>query len=38
VSEQEAVRILQGAVSKGELDPAVVAALAAQVRSADGNR
>src|SRR5437763_1977753 len=33
VSEQEAVRILQGAVSRGELDPAVVAALAAQVRS-----
>jgi len=38
VSEQEAVRILQGAVSKGELDPAVVAALAAQVRSQEGNR
>ncbi len=36
VSEPEAVRILQGAVGKGELDPAVVAALAAQVRSADG--
>ena len=34
VSEQEAVRILQGAVGRGELDPAVVAALAAQVRSA----
>ncbi len=33
VSEQEAVRILQGAVGRGELDPAVVAALAAQVRS-----
>jgi response regulator RpfG family c-di-GMP phosphodiesterase len=33
VSEQEAVRILQGAVARGELDPAVVAALAAQVRS-----
>ncbi len=33
VSEQEAVRILQGAVTRGELDPAVVAALAAQVRS-----
>ncbi len=38
VSEQEAVRILQGAVSRGELDPAVVAALAAQVRSAEGSR
>ena len=38
VSEQEAVRILQGAVSKGELDPAVVAALAAQVRSAEAPR
>jgi response regulator RpfG family c-di-GMP phosphodiesterase len=38
VSEQEAVRILQGAVSRGELDPAVVAALAAQVRSAEANR
>ena len=35
VSEPEAVRILQGAVSRGELDPAVVAALAAQVRSAE---
>ena len=35
VSEQEAVRILQGAVTRGELDPAVVAALAAQVRSAE---
>ncbi|HEV8655672.1 MAG TPA: HD domain-containing phosphohydrolase [Candidatus Limnocylindria bacterium] len=33
VSEQEAVRILQGAVGRGELDPAVVASLAAQVRS-----
>jgi response regulator RpfG family c-di-GMP phosphodiesterase len=33
VSEQEAVRILQGGVGRGELDPAVVAALAAQVRS-----
>ena len=33
VSEPEAVRILQGAVTRGELDPAVVAALAAQVRS-----
>ncbi|HYK97904.1 MAG TPA: HD domain-containing phosphohydrolase [Candidatus Acidoferrales bacterium] len=38
VSEQEAVRILQGAVSKGELDPAVVAALAAQVRSVEATR
>ena len=34
VTEQEAVRILQGAVAGGELDPAAVAALAAQVRSA----
>lgn len=34
VTEQEAVRILQGAVARGELDPAAVAALAAQVRSA----
>ncbi len=38
VSEQEAVRILQGAVTKGELDPAVVAALAAQVRAMEGAR
>jgi response regulator RpfG family c-di-GMP phosphodiesterase len=38
VSEQEAARILQGAVAKGELDPAVVAALAAQVRSAEASR
>jgi response regulator RpfG family c-di-GMP phosphodiesterase len=38
VSEPEAVRILQGAVSKGELDPAVVAALAAQVRSVEATR
>jgi len=38
VSEPEAVRILQGAVSRGELDPAVVAALAAQVRSTEANR
>jgi len=38
VSEPEAVRILQGAVTKGELDPAVVAALAAQVRSMEGAR
>jgi HD-GYP domain-containing protein (c-di-GMP phosphodiesterase class II) len=36
VSEPEAVRILQGAVGRGELDPAVVAALAAQVRSGGG--
>jgi response regulator RpfG family c-di-GMP phosphodiesterase len=34
VTEQEAVRILQGSVGRGELDPAAVAALAAQVRSA----
>lgn len=33
VSEQEAVRILQGAVGRGELDPAVVATLAALVRT-----
>ncbi|HUG06569.1 MAG TPA: HD domain-containing phosphohydrolase [Candidatus Limnocylindria bacterium] len=33
VSEQEAVRIVQGAVARGELDPAVVAALVARVRS-----
>jgi putative two-component system response regulator len=38
VSEQEAVRIIQGAVAKGEVDPAVVAALAAQVRSAEASR
>jgi response regulator RpfG family c-di-GMP phosphodiesterase len=36
VTEQEAVRILQGAVGRGELDPAVVAALGAQVRSGPG--
>ena len=33
VSEAEAVRILQAAVGRGELDAAVVAALATQVRS-----
>ena len=33
VSEQEAVRIMQGAVARGEIDPAVVAALGAQVRT-----
>jgi len=33
VSEPEAVRIMQGAVARGELDPAVVAALGAQVRT-----
>jgi response regulator RpfG family c-di-GMP phosphodiesterase len=38
VSEPEAVRIIQGAVAKGEVDPAVVAALAAQVRSAEAGR
>jgi response regulator RpfG family c-di-GMP phosphodiesterase len=38
VSEQEAVRIIQSAVANGELDPAVVAALAAQVRSTDTSR
>jgi HD-GYP domain-containing protein (c-di-GMP phosphodiesterase class II) len=32
VSEAEAVRILQSAVARGELDAAVVAALATQVR------
>jgi response regulator RpfG family c-di-GMP phosphodiesterase len=38
VTEAEAVRILQGAVGRGELDPAVVAALAAQVRSSESGR
>jgi response regulator RpfG family c-di-GMP phosphodiesterase len=33
VSEPEAVRILQAAVSRGELDPAVVVAVATHVRS-----
>jgi putative two-component system response regulator len=33
VTEAEAVRILQGAVARGELDAAVVAALATQVRT-----
>ena len=33
VSEAEAVRILQGAVARGELDAAVVAALATKVRA-----
>lgn len=37
VSEQEAVRILQSGVAKGEIDPAVVAALAAQVRTSGGH-
>ena len=37
VSESEAVRILQGAVARGELDAAVVAALATQVRAYGGN-
>jgi response regulator RpfG family c-di-GMP phosphodiesterase len=36
VSEPEAVRILQGAVARGELDAAVVAALATQVRAIGG--
>ena len=36
VSESEAVRILQGAVARGELDAAVVAALATQVRARGG--
>ncbi|TMF25293.1 MAG: response regulator [Chloroflexi bacterium] len=34
VAEAEAVRILQGAVARGELDAAVVAALATQIRAA----
>ena len=38
VSEPQAVRILQSAVAQGELDPAVVAALAAQVRSMEAAR
>ncbi|HYU81177.1 MAG TPA: HD domain-containing phosphohydrolase, partial [Candidatus Polarisedimenticolia bacterium] len=33
VSESEAVRILQSAVARGELDAAVVAALASRVRT-----
>jgi HD-GYP domain-containing protein (c-di-GMP phosphodiesterase class II) len=33
VTETEAVRILQSAVARGELDAAVVAALASKVRS-----
>ncbi|MEP6693711.1 MAG: HD domain-containing phosphohydrolase [Chloroflexota bacterium] len=37
VTEQEAVRILQGAVGRGELDPAAVAALGAQVRSGNAS-
>ena len=37
VPEAEAVRILQGAVAKGELDAAVVAALATQTRSDGGH-
>ncbi len=37
VSEAQAVRILQGAVAHGELDAAVVAALATQVRASGGN-
>ncbi|TMG56397.1 MAG: response regulator [Chloroflexi bacterium] len=38
VSEAEAVRILQGAVARGELDAAVVAALATQIRSNGGQQ
>jgi response regulator RpfG family c-di-GMP phosphodiesterase len=38
VSEAEAVRILQGAVARGELDAAVVAALATQVRPNGGQQ
>jgi response regulator RpfG family c-di-GMP phosphodiesterase len=37
VSEREAVRTLQGAVARGELDAAVVAALATHVRAGGGN-
>jgi response regulator RpfG family c-di-GMP phosphodiesterase len=37
VAQAEAVRVLQSAVARGELDAAVVAALASQVRS-DGGR
>jgi response regulator RpfG family c-di-GMP phosphodiesterase len=36
VSDAEAIRILQGAVARGELDAAVVAALATQVRTSGG--
>jgi response regulator RpfG family c-di-GMP phosphodiesterase len=36
VSETEAVRILQGSVARGELDAAVVAALATQFRASGG--
>ncbi len=36
ITEAEAVRVLQGAVGRGELDPAVVAALAARIRSGAG--
>ena len=38
VTEAEAVRILQGAVARGELDAAVVAALATQIRSNGGHQ
>ena len=38
VSEAEAVRILQGAVAKGELDAAVVASLASLVRAGGAER
>jgi response regulator RpfG family c-di-GMP phosphodiesterase len=37
VSQAEAVRILQGAVARGELDAAVVAALATHVRAGGGH-
>ena len=37
VPEAEAVRILQAAVAKGELDAAVVAALATEIRSGGGH-
>ena len=36
VSGTEAIRVLQASVSRGELDAAVVAALATQVRSTGG--
>ena len=37
VSETEAIRILQAGVARGELDAAVVAALATQIRSTGGS-
>jgi HD-GYP domain-containing protein (c-di-GMP phosphodiesterase class II) len=38
VSEAQAVRILQGSVAHGELDAAVVAALATQIRANGGHQ